>query len=489
MLCDYIDERYYKKEHPEEAFAENYQLIEELEALSEGIGADAAAGVAGFGGKIIYGVGKGVGKAGLGVGKGLGKFGAQVADKTVMNNQVGRTVKFQYERIRTVFKTVFKQVMKMVDNLINGIAGYEKRLGMMVNDINNALSKRHPNGEFPNSMKIITPQGLNTIGLDVEQQGSRASIANGYLTTVTQQSLLEGIHFGDEASEKQAVETLVERISGQKRPYDNLQPEEFRKMIQDNLYLFNGLNKDMNKRSANKYTKGAKDAAKGMMGMKQSASVDSAKINAARQDVQGSALADTLEQSLQVLSKTAQVFINLKAIDFLNKEKARLDDIGDEIDKLFAEKMKKELHDQETMNKAENIKSQQQAQQQTQQQQPQQSKDNNDQTSAQSAWDEKLFDSIKRAGYAEGIFKTNPQNSQSANVGGNDHPKVKPNPNFEADAYPTSEEMKKDHELLNVFITEYSKALTDTIQNIGAFYSNILDAGKATLTDYYKVTK
>ena len=501
MLSDFIDQKYEIRNNSFLAFSENAKLIAELEARGEGIfGATAKAAT-----KVATGTAKFAGNTAM---KGA-KYAGNKIDVNLMSNKVGSTIKFNYQRVRTMMKTIFDQIKKMISNLINAVFGIEKRLARNINDINNAMAKRHPNGEFPDKIKVITPKGLNVIGLDVTQEGSRASIARGYLETVTKNSLLEGIHFGDEASEKKAIETLVERISGQKRPFDSITPEQFKQDIRNNLYIFNldQLNAKLQAKSKNANTQQAKTFWKKMFGMKQGASVDSKMMQEAMEEVDGGSAANILTESLNIIKNSEEIFVNLKAVDFLKKEDQHLKEIGDAIDKMLEQKVK-EAQKQEQQeqranqqqansnnNSSNNNNNQQQASNTTNNSgnnSNTNSSNNNQQIedqqipNSQSYFDDKLFKEIVKAGYAEG-FADNVFNNQKS--GSTDGPSQQPKPNYDQSSYPSVEEMSKDHQLMDIFLVEYSKALNDTIQNITYLYEALLSASKTTLASYYSVTR
>ena len=322
MISDTIKRRYSIRNNPSEGLAESEKIINELtqKAYGEGIVGNMVEGTARGVGKAAMWTGKKVGGFGYNVGKFAAKGTGKLVDNTVLSNSVGEEIKYKREKLKTMFKTILKQIFKMIDNLTQSLFGYEKRLQNMVKEIDQGLAKRHPNGaNVPKKIKMITPEGLNTIGLDVTQEGSRASIANGYLSMVTQQSLLEGIHFGDEVSEKRSMEELIKRITGQSRPYDQITPEFFRQAVEDNLYLFNEMNDKVEKKSGGKWRKGAKDFVKGAFGAKQAASVDSAKIDQARRDVMGDEAITQSEAAIKIIRNSAMVFVNLHAIEFLKK--------------------------------------------------------------------------------------------------------------------------------------------------------------------------
>lgn len=469
MISDLIKNNYDMRKDPYIAFSENYKILESLDAYGEGILKSTQ--------KVIGSVSKNV--------RNTAKSAAA-------------TGSFQWERIRTVMKTIIDQIKKMLSNLWNAMMGVEQRLGRLVNDINNAIAKRHPGGKFPERMSVITPDGLNIIGLDVTKEGSRASIARGYLETVTKNSLLEGIHFGDEASEKHAIETLVERISGQKRPFDSITPEQFKQDIRNNLYIFNldELNKKLQAKSKNANTQRSKTFWKSFLNMKQGASVDSKVLKEAMKDVEGGSAAGILSDSLNIIKNSAEVFVNLKAVDFMRKEDQHLTQIGNDIDKMLEAKIKadqQQAKQQATTqntnttsnnNSNNNTSNQQQA---NNKQQNNTQNDNEQKPNAQSYFDDKLFNEIVKAGFAEaGGFAANVFNNQK---GSSDGPANATKPNYPNEAYPTSEEMSKDHQLIDIFLVEYSKALNDTIQNVTYLYTALLNAGKTCLAMYYKVTK
>lgn len=441
MISQYIDDMYDKRDNPLLAFKENYEIIENLELITsgEGIFSSTASGV----GKAAGAVGKGGFKATVSAGKAANRW----VDDNILKGPVGSTIKFQKQRLGTMFKTIIDQILRMIDNLYQAIMGMEKRLGRMINDINQALTNRHPSGKFPDrGDKIITVSGLQKIGLDVSSAGSRASIAANYLEAVTKRSLLEGIHFGDEVSCKKSIEDLVERITGKRRPYESITREDFRKDIENNLYLFEEMNKAVASKSANKASKGVKDMFSKVFNGKQAASLASQATDKAKEMVPGNELANQSEEALKLLKQTAEVFVKLKAIEFLKKENNHLKDIGNQIDKLLAKVL-----NEESKRKT---------------------------TSAQSYFDKNLFKEIQRAGFAEA---GNPADAV---------PEEKmPKQNYDEESYPSGDEMRKDHELIQVFLVEYSKALNDTIQNISSFFEALLTAGKTTLGEYYRVTE
>ena len=473
MISDEIKRRYIIRNNPIEGLAESERIINELTQKVYGEGII---------GNMVEGTAKGVGKAAMWTGKKVGGFGYNVSkaaakgtgklvDNTVLSNSIGEEIKYKREKVKTMFKTILKQIMKMVDNLIQSLFGYEKRLQNTVKEIDQGLAKRHPNGaNVPKKIKMITPEGLNTIGLDVTQEGSRASIANGYLATVTQQSLLEGIHFGDEVSEKRSMEELIKRITGQSRPYDQITPEFFRQAVEDNLYLFNEMNEKVEKKSGGKWRKGGKDFVKGVFGAKQAASVDSARIDQARRDVMGDEAISQAEASIKIIRNSAMVFVNLHAIEFLKKEQAHLDTIGDEIDKLLDKKMSEDQ-----------LQNRQQAYKQSSTQDTRQ-QSNNQQASGQSYVDTYLLKAIYKAGYGE---EQQPLN----NPVGQDAPDVEPGQNYNKEQYPTLDELSKDHELMQTFLISYSQVLNNTLQNIGRLYEALLMAGKSCMTTYYSLSK
>lgn len=469
MISDLIKNNYDMRKDPYIAFSENYKILDSIEAHGEGILKSTQ--------KVIGNV----------------KNGIRDTSKSAM-----ATGSFQWERIRTVMKTIIDQIKKMLSNLWNAMMGVEQRLGRLVNDINNGIAKRHPGGKFPEKMSVITPDGLNVIGLDVTKEGSRASIARGYLETVTKNSLLEGIHFGDEASEKHAIETLVERISGQKRPFDSITPEQFKQDIRNNLYIFNldELNKKLQAKSKNATTQRSKTFWKSFLNMKQGASVDSKVLKEAMKDVEGGNSAQILTDSLNIIKNSAEVFVNLKAVDFMRKEDQHLTQIGNDIDKMLEAKIKadqQQAKQQATTqnnsttnnNNSNNTSNQQQAN--NQQQQSNTQNNNEQKPNAQSYFDDRLFNEIVKAGFAEaGGFAANVFGNQK---GTSDGPTNTAKPNYDKEAYPTSAEMSKDHQLIDIFLVEYSKALNDTIQNVTYLYTALLNAGKTCLAMYYRVTK
>ena len=470
MISDLIKNNYDMRKDPYIAFSENYKILDSLEAYGEGI--------------LSKGAKEAIGNI---------KSGIRNTTKSAM-----ATGSFQWERIRTVMKTIIDQIKKMISNLWNALMGIEQRLSRLINDINNGIAKRHPGGKFPERMSVITPDGLNVIGLDVTKEGSRASIARGYLETVTKNSLLEGIHFGDEASEKHAIETLVERISGQKRPFDSITPEQFKQDIRNNLYIFNldELNKKLQAKSKNATTQRSKTFWKSFLNMKQGASVDSKVLKEAMKDVEGGSAAGLLTDSLNVIKNSAEVFVNLKAVDFMRKEDQHLTQIGNDIDKMLEAKIKADQQQAKqqatTQNTSTNTTSNNNTnssnQQQANNQQQSNTQNSDDQKpNAQSYFDDKLFNEIVNAGFAEaGGFAANVFGNQK---GSPDGPANTAKPNYSNEAYPTSAEMSKDHQLIDIFLVEYSKALNDTIQNVTYLYTALLNAGKTCLAMYYKVTK
>lgn len=469
MISDLIKNNYDMRKDPYIAFSENRKILISLEAYGEGI----------FGKNVniketFNNVKKGVGDAAKGT---------------------AASASFQWEKFRTIFKAIIDQIKKMISNLWHSLMGVEKGLERLVNDINNAIAKRHPGGKFPEKMTIISPDGLNVIGLDVTKEGSRASIARGYLETVTKNSLLEGIHFGDEASEKRAIEILVERISGQKRPFDSITPEQFKQDIRDNLYIFNldELNKKLQAQSKNANTQKAKTFWKSFLGMKQGASVDSKAMKEAMTDIEGGSAAGVLTDSLNIIKNSAEVFVNLKAVDFMRNEDQHLTQLGNDIDKMLENKIREDQQKAKEQNAAQNTAStntnntSQQQQQSSNQQQNTTNNSTQQQPNSQSYFDNKLFNEIVKAGFAEaGGFAANVFNNQK---GKPDGPANTPKPNYPKEAYPTSAEMSKDHQLIDIFLVEYSKALNDTIQNVSYLYTALINAGKTCLAMYYKVTQ
>ena len=485
MLSDLINDRYYKRMNPDVAIAECYSLIEEMSALGEGIFSSTAAGAT-----------KMVGKAGMGTAKGAVGFGGRVlgnmakgmgdvANKTVLNNSVGQTLRFNYERIKTIFMEMFKKMMKMIDNLVETVFGYHKRLARLSKDIDMAIAKRNISGEGQSDGEIITPKGLNIIGLDVEQPGSRAALIRSYFKTIKDGgSVIDGIKFNDEKSEREAIEILLQRITGEKRPFDNIDENMMEQAVEKNLDIFRRLNEDVTTKSKNSFTKGTKDIVKGFFGKGQGASVDSKQLQAAKEKVKGDQIVGTLEQTLKTIKNSADVFVDLEGVAFLKKEKENLAEIERSIEKILTEKkqMSQTMSDDRAKNAA--FKKTEEAGKLADEkaaaakaQQP----------SQQSVWDEKLFDSIVRAGYAEDI-----KNEDTPQLDRSGKPIVNPN---KGQVGPSSGEpmtlqaLEKDHKLLTIFFTRYSKALTDTINNCGAVFEALLTAGKSALADYYKVTK
>ena len=488
MLSDLINDRYYKRMNPDVAIAECYSLIEEMSALGEGTFSSTAAGAT-----------KMVGKAGIGTAKGAAGFGGRVlgnmakgmgdvANKTVLNNSVGQTLRFNYERIKTIFMEMFKKMMKMIDNLVETVFGYHKRLARLSKDIDMAIAKRNISGEGQSDGEIITPKGLNVIGLDVTQAGSRAALIQSYFKTIKDGgSVIDGIKFNDEKSEREAIEILFQRIVGEKRPFDDITPEMMGQAVDKNLDIFRRLNEDVSAKSKNSFTKGTKDIVKGFFGKGQGASVDSKQLQAAKEKIKGGEIVGTLEQTLKIIKNSADVFIDLEGVTFLKREKENLAEIERSIEKILTEKkqMSQTMSDDRAKN-AEFKKTEEAGQ--IADNKAAAAKAQEKQASQQSVWDEKLFDSIVRAGYAEAISNKDEQ-PQVDRAG-----KPIENPN-KGQVGPSSGDpmtlkaLEKDHQLLTIFFTRYSKALTDTINNCGAVFESLLTAGKSALADYYKVTK
>ena len=462
MISDFLNSRYEIRNNSFLAFSENAKILENINAYGEGIFTATAAATAKGAAKVATGTAKAAGKAAYNAGSNA----AKKFDAKMMSNNIGASIKFNYQRIRTIMKTIIDQIIKMISNLYNAVMGIEKQLSRNINDINNALAKRHPSGQFPDKIRVITPAGLNVIGLDVSQEGSRASIAKGYLETVTKNS------------------------------FDSITPDQFRQDIKSNLYIFNmdELNKKLQNKSKNANTQKAKTFWKKMFGMKQGASVDSKMMQEAMEDVDGNSSAQILTDSLNILKNSAETFVNLKAIEFLRNEDQHLKQIGNDIDKMLETKVREEQQQ---------AKAQQQAQQNTNNSSNNSSQNSNTQSSnndtnntnnqndnpqpnAQSYFDDKLFRDIVKAGYAE-AFMDNVFKNQKA--GSTDGPTETAKPNYDKEAYPTAQEMSKDHQLIDVFLVEYSNALNNTIQNITYLYEALLAASKATLASYYSVTR
>ena len=483
MLSDIINDRYYKRNNPQVAFAECYDLLDEISALGEGIFSSAATAGTKAVGKGVFGTAKaGGGFAGRVLGN-MAKDTANVANNTVLNNAAGQTVKYHYERLKQIFIEMFKKMMKMIDNLVEGVFSYQKRLDRLVKDIDKAVAGRTITGENQTDSEILTTAGLGKIGLDVNVEGSRAAIIVAYFKTLKEGgSVLDGIKFHDDKTEREAIELLMERLVGEKRPFDNITEKDMEEAVDKNLNIFANLNKDVNAASKNKMTKGVKDVVKGVFGKGPGASIDSKQLQMAREKVKGDDVVSVLNDTLSTIKNSASVFVGLSGVTFLKDEKKHLADIEASIEKILTEKrqQKNEIDNGIAATKAaknsndQANKADQQAAAAKQAQQGQKT------TSQQSVWDERLFDSIVRAGYAEEIYKdragkpiTNPNVGQPGSGG----------------APMTLDALEKDHKLLTIFFTRYSRALTETIQNCGSVFEALLTAGKSALADYYKVTK
>ena len=420
------------------AFSENAHILEivnsSLETYSEGI-LGAVGGAIGKGaGNVAVGVGKGAAGVGVGVAKGGFKAAVQTAqgvdkfvDDKVLKGKVGSAVKFYKKKLQTMFKTIIKAITKMLDNLYQSVFGVEKRLDRMVNDINMAITKRHPGGKYPATMNIITPVSLQKVGLDMSQPNSRGAILAGFLETVQKQPILEGVHFGDEKSLETAFETLVKRITGQGAPYEKITPENFRTNLKEQLNLFDAVDSNTTKKKVN--------------GQKTVDMIDKFRVK-----TPGNEAAAQLEDSLNMLKETAVRFKELKAVEYLRKDKDHLSKIGDEIDKLVANAKEEELKQDNSNYQPAN------------------------QASAASA----------DITYAEGIFQSGSKQdkaSKSAQKQAGDGSGIAPS------------NMTKEQELIHILLVEYSNSLNTTIYNLSQFYEGILTAGKDTLSDYYDITE
>lgn len=478
MITDMINDRYYKRNNPQVAIAECYDLVEEISALSEGIFSSATAGAVKGAGKAALGAGKaGGGFAGRVFGN-MAKGTANVANNTVLNNAAGQTVRYQYERVKQIFIEIFKKMMKMIDNLVQSVFSYQKRLDRLVKDIDKAISNRTITGENQNDSEVLTPKGLGAIGLDITVEGSRAALIVSYFKTLKEGgSILDGIRFHDEKTERGAIELLFERIVGEKRPFDNITEKDMEEAVIKRLDIFANLNKDISASSKNKLTKGVKDVVKGVFGKGPGASIDSKQLQMAREKVKGDDLVSTLEATLNTIRNSAAEFVKLEGVTFLKDEKKHLAEIESSLEKLLSDKKAADQtikRGNETNEKFQKSELAGQAADDKAAAQKQQT------ASQQSVWDEKLFDSIVRAGYAEDVY-----NDRSGK------PIVNPSANQPGggSAPMTLEAMKKDHKLLTIFFTRYSRVLTETIQNCGSVFEALLTAGKSALSEYYKVTK
>ncbi len=330
--------RYKMRDNFDIVFSENAVILDminnSLSTYSEGIFSKVAGGVGTAAGNVAVGVGKvGVKTAGN-VAKGGFKAAIQTAqgvdkfvDKNVLGGQVGSTIKFYKKKLQTMFKTMIKAVMVMLDNLYQNIFGVEKRLERLIGDIDMAITKRHPGGKYPDSKRIITENTLKNVGLDLNDKQSRASLLSGYLQVMQQNPLLDGVHFGDEKSLETAFETLVKRITGTGAPYDKITPSGFREDLVSQLNVFDNVDDVTTRKKVNK-----------------SVNVDN--IEKKRESVPGRDIAAQSENALQLLKNICKHFKNLRAVEFLKREKQHLSKIGDEIDRLVANMKEEEIKEE-----------------------------------------------------------------------------------------------------------------------------------------------
>lgn len=478
MLSDIINDRYYKRNNPQVAISECYDLLEEISALGEGIFSSAATGAVKGAGKAALGAGKaGGGFAGRVFGN-MAKGTSDVANKTILNNAAGQTLRYQYEKVKQIFVEMFKKMMSMIDNLVESVFSYQKRMERMVKDIDKAVASRTITGEGQSDGEYITAKGLANIGLDVNVEGSRANVIKAYFKALQDGgSVLDGIKFHDEKSERAAIELLFERIVGQKRPFDSITPQDMEEAVTKRLDIFAQLNEDVNASSKNNFTKGVKDTVKGLLGKGPGASIDSKQLQMARAKVKAAEVVGTLTESINVIRNSAAEFVRLGGVSFLKEEKKNLAEIEKSIESLLMTKRSQQNEIKQGLDAAKKFDAAQKAGQKADQQAATQKQQT---VSQQSVWDERLFDSIVRAGYAEEINKNragqtivNPSEGQPGSGG----------------APMTLQALEKDYQLLTIFFTRYSRVLTDTIQNCGSVFEALLTAGKSVLSDYYKVTK
>ena len=461
---DDLDLIFAMREDADIAFSENYKILRimneaDLNAYAEGIftkitdaTANAAAGAAKATGKAAM-------KGAANTAKWAGSKVEGAVDNHLLKGNIGQSIKLEKERLKKMFKTMVQMVIKMLNNIVQAIFGAEKRLSTVEKSIADALAKRKPSLNPPKSGNVLNVKALQDLGFDSSIEGSRGNIVVTYVSEFKNKSLLEGVTLGDEPSVKKSIGIILSRVTGKESNYDDVSPEEFGRLLKEELSVFATGNKQVNKKNM-AFGKALKDPFLKVFG-KQGASVNSSSLNPMREKVSGDQVAPICKESLELIRTQIGVYLNLKVSDYLKKEIDYVNKLQKEIDNLLEKTIKEEQNIQQAQQTVNNA---------------QQNQDNNQQETtekadAQSYIDATLLRELKKAGYAEAILT---EEAKETNVTASTEDTGK---------------MRKEHAMVRIFLQAYSQSLNETLQTISQFYNALAVAGKDILTTYIKVTE
>ena len=463
---DSLDLIFVMREDADIAFSENYKILRimneaDLNAYAEGIfskitdaAANAAAGAAKASGKATM-------KSAANTAKWAGSKVEGAVDNHLLKGNIGQSIKLEKERLKKMFKTMVQMVIKMLNNIVQAVFGAEKRLSSVEKNIADALAKRKPSVNPPKFGNVLNVKALQDLGFDSNIEGSRGNIVVTYVSEFKNKSLLEGVTLGDEPSVKKSIGIILSRVTGKESNYDSISPEEFGKLLKEELSVFASGNKQVNKKNM-AFGKALKDPFLQVFG-KQGASVNSSSLNPMREKVSGDQVAPICKESLELIRTQIGIYLNLKVSDYLKKEMDYVNKSQKEIDSLL----------EKTIREEQNV---QQAQQTVNNTQQQNTQENNQQgttekADAQSYIDVKLLRELRKAGYSEAILTEEAkETNNTANI-------------------EDTGKMRKEHAMVQTFLQAYSQSLNETLQAISQFYNALAAAGKDILSTYIKVTE
>ena len=462
---DNLDQIFVMREDADIAFSENYKILRimndaDLNAYAEGIfskvtdaAANAAAGAAKASGKAAM-------KGAANTVKWAGSKVEGAVDNHLLKGNIGQSIKLEKERLKKMFKTMVQMIIKMLNNIVQAIFGAEKRLSTVEKSIADALAKRKPSVNSPKFGNVLNIKALQDLGFDSSIEGSRGNIVVMYVNEFKNKSLLEGVTLGDEPSVKKSISIILSRVTGKESNYDDISPEEFGKLLKEELSVFTTGNKQVNKKNM-AFGKALKDPFLQVFG-KQGASVNSSSLNPMREKVSGDQVAPICKESLELIRTQIGVYLNLKVSEYLKKEMDYVNKLQKEIDSLLEKNIREEQNVQQAQQTVNNAQ--------------QNSQDNNRQGStetadAQSYIDAKLLRELRKAGYSEAILTEEAKETNNAT-------------NTE-----DTGKMRKEHAMVQTFLQAYSQSLNETLQAISQFYNALSAAGKDILSTYIKVTE
>lgn len=459
---DNLDLIFAMREDADIAFSENYKILRimneaDLNAYAEGIfskitdaAANAAAGAAKATGKAAM-------KGAANTAKWAGSKVEGAVDNHLLKGNIGQSIKLEKERLKKMFKMMVQMVIKMLNNIVQAIFGAEKRLSTVEKNIADALAKRKPSTNPPKFGNVLNIKALQDLGFDSNIEGSRGNIVVTYVSEFKNKSLLEGVTLGDEPSVKKSIGIILSRVTGKESNYDSISPEEFGKLLKEELSVFATGNKQVNKKNM-AFGKALKDPFLQVFG-KQGASVNSSSLNPMREKVSGDQVAPICKESLELIRTQIGVYLNLKVSEYLKKEMDYENKLQKEIDSLLEKTIREEQNVQQAQQTVNNAQRNNQDNNQ---------QGSNEKADAQSYIDTKLLRELRKAGYSEAILTEEAKETNNTEDTG---------------------KMRKEHAMVQTFLQAYSQSLNETLQAISQFYNALAAAGKDILVTYIKVTE